>query len=196
MQSFSVEDQAESESCPPVAGGVSPDHDGRMKDEPGFQISTVRSAPDVEATVRLLVAYAASLDVDLGYQNFAAEMAAMPGYYKPPAGELLLARSLHGEPLGCVGLRPAAPEGCCEMKRLYVSPQARGLGLGRALMTAIIGAAERIGYSEMRLDTLPTMAPALALYRAAGFTPIAPYYSTPVAGTHFLARRLQPQGSE
>jgi ribosomal protein S18 acetylase RimI-like enzyme len=138
-----------------------------------------------------LEAYAASLDVDLAYQNFAAEMAAMPGSYSPPAGELLLARAPDGAPLGCVGLRPIAPEGCCEMKRLYVSPRARRTGLGRALMMAIIGAAERIGYREMRLDTLPTMAQAIALYRAAGFEPIAPYYSTPVAGTLFLARTLQ-----
>ncbi len=167
-----------------------------MSDEPGFQISPARSAADVAATVRLLEAYAASLDVDLGYQNFAGEMAAMPGYYAPPAGELLLARALGGEPLGCVGLRPIAPEGCCEMKRLYVSPRARGLGLGRALMMALVGAAERIGYTEMRLDTLPAMAEAIALYRAAGFMPIAPYYDSPVAGTHFLARPLRPQGSE
>ncbi len=163
-----------------------------MSDEPRFQIGSVRAARDVAATAQLLEAYAASLDVDLGYQDFAGEMAALPGAYTPPGGELLLARSLDGEPLGCVGLRPVAPAGCCEMKRLYVAPRARGLGLGRALMTAIIEAAERIGYREMRLDTLPTMAQAISLYRAAGFEPIAPYYSTPVAGTHFLARPLRP----
>ena len=77
----------------------------------------------------------------------------MPGKYAPPAGELLLARDIHGEPFGCVGLRPLAPDGCCEMKRLYVSPRGRGLGLGRALIDAIIGEAKRIGCREIRLDT-------------------------------------------
>jgi len=95
-----------------------------------------------------------------------------------------------GRALGCVGLRPITPGGCCEMKRLYVAPAARGLGLGRALVEAVIGEAVRIGYCEMRLDTLPTMAEAISLYRAAGFAPIAPYYDTPIAGTLFFARAL------
>jgi ribosomal protein S18 acetylase RimI-like enzyme len=76
------------------------------------------------------------------------------------------------------------------MKRLYVLPKARGLGLGKALIVAIIGEAERIGYREIRLDTLPTMAKAISLYRQAGFRPIEPYYQTPVEGTLFFARRL------
>jgi ribosomal protein S18 acetylase RimI-like enzyme len=92
--------------------------------------------------------------------------------------------------LGCVGLRPIAPDGCCEMKRLYVSPRARGLGLGKALVDAVIAEATRIGHREMRLDTLPTMGEAIALYRKAGFQPIDPYYETPVAGTIFMARAL------
>ncbi len=92
--------------------------------------------------------------------------------FPPPAGELLLARDIHGEPLGCVGLRPLPPDGCCEMKRLYVSPLGRGLGLGRALIDAIIGEARRIGYREIRLDTLPTMVGAISFYKKAGFISI------------------------
>jgi ribosomal protein S18 acetylase RimI-like enzyme len=155
-----------------------------------FQKKPVRSIADLDAVVALFNAYACSIGVDLGYQDFATELATLPGKYAPPNGELLLARDDHGEPLGCVGLRPIEPEGCCEMKRLYVSPKARGLGLGGALINAIIGEAVRIGYSEMRLDTLPTMAEALSLYRKAGFRPIAPYYQTPIAGTSFLAKPL------
>jgi ribosomal protein S18 acetylase RimI-like enzyme len=158
--------------------------------EAPFRISPVRSAPDLEATVALFNAYADSLGIDLAYQDFSAEMAAMPGKYAPPAGELLLARDIQGEPLGCVGLRPIKPDGCCEMKRLYVPPRGRGLGLGKALVDAIVMEAVRIGYREIRLDTLPTMTEARSLYRKLGFVPIDPYYDTPIAGTVFLARSL------
>ncbi|HEY2133118.1 MAG TPA: GNAT family N-acetyltransferase [Acetobacteraceae bacterium] len=155
-----------------------------------FTIEPVRSPADLAATVRLFNAYASSLGIDLAFQDFAAELAGMPGKYAPPAGELLLARDNQGEVLGCVGLRPIKPDGSCEMKRLYVAPRGRGLGLGRALIDAIIKEAVRIGYREMRLDTLPSMVKAIALYRKAGFQPIAPYYDTPLAGTMFLGRAL------
>ncbi|MDP3739861.1 MAG: GNAT family N-acetyltransferase [Hyphomonadaceae bacterium] len=155
----------------------------------GFHITPVRSAGDLAATVELFQAYAASLEVDLAYQDFSAELAAMPGKYAPPAGELLLARDAGGRPLGCVGLRPLAG-GSCEMKRLYVSPDGRGLGLGKALVDALLAAAKAIGYREMRLDTLPAMTSAIGLYRANGFVAIEPYYDTPVVGTVFLARQL------
>ncbi len=93
-----------------------------------FQICPVRSATDLEAAAQLFEAYASSLGIDLAFQNYAGELAVMPGKYAAPAGELLLARDIHGEPLGCVGLR-SLPLGGCEMKRLYVSPGGRGLGL-------------------------------------------------------------------
>ena len=112
-------------------------HDLRPADKMTlFQIKPVRSAADLEATVQLFSAYASGVGVDLGYQDFATELATLPGEYATPAGELVLARDRRGKPLGCVGLRPIKPHGCCEMKRLYVSPQARGLGLGRALIAA------------------------------------------------------------
>jgi ribosomal protein S18 acetylase RimI-like enzyme len=160
--------------------------------ETSFRINPVRSAADLAATVQLFNAYASSVGVDLGYQDFATELATLPGKYAAPAGELLLARDNHGEPSGCVGLRPINPDGCCEMKRLYVSPGARGLGLGTALVEAIIRNAMRIGYCEMRLDSLPTMVEAISLYRKAGFLSTEPYYETPVAGTLFFARALAP----
>lgn len=159
-----------------------------------FHIAPVRTTDDLRATNALFRRYAASLDVDLAYQDFEAEMASMPGKYAPPAGELLLARDANHKPIGCVGLRPLDIPHCCEMKRLYVSPDIRGVGLGESLVDAIVAAAERAGYREMRLDTLPSMAGAQALYRKVGFEEIASYYETPVAGTLFMRRRLATYG--
>ena len=164
-------------------------HSDAMTDA-AFRIGPVATAADLAAVAALFDAYAASLGVDLAYQDFATELATLPGKYAPPEGALLVARGLGGASLGCVALRPMPFAGCCEMKRLYVSPEGRGLGLGRALVGAILGEAARIGYREMRLDTLPFMTEAIALYRTLGFAPIDPYYETPVTGTIFLARSL------
>ncbi|WP_051329262.1 GNAT family N-acetyltransferase [Geminicoccus roseus] len=163
-----------------------------MTPPPAFRIVAVRTPGELAAAVDLFRAYAASLDVDLAYQGFEAEMRSMPGKYAPPEGELLLARHSDGVPAGCVALRPIAPDGCCEMKRLYVAPEGRGMGLGVRLVEAILGKARRIGYREMRLDTLPSMAGAQALYRRLGFEIVEPYYDTPVAGTIFMRRSLEP----
>ena len=154
-----------------------------------FDIRAVRTAEDLEATKALFNAYAASLGINLSYQNFVAEMAAMPGKYAPPDGELLLARDGNGAAIGCVGLRPLE-DGVCEMKRLYVAPEGRGLGVGRALAEDIIKTARRIGYREMRLDTLPSLTAAIALYKDMGFVAIPAYYDTPIAGTLFFSLLL------
>ena len=161
-----------------------------MGGKPLFSIAPIRTGGDLAATIALFRAYADSLGIDLSYQNFDEEMAAMPGKYAPPKGALLLARDNNGKAVGCVALRPIAPDGCCEMKRLYVAPEGRGGGLGKRLIGGVIAEARRIGYFEMRLDTLPSMTAAIALYRSAGFEDIAPYYETPVAGTIFMRRRL------
>lgn len=138
----------------------------------------------------MFTAYADSLGIDLSFQDFAAELVSFPGKYAPPSGSVLLARSTRGEPLGCVAVRPLS-SGCCEMKRLYVRPEGRGRGLGKALVSAIVKEAERIGYKTMKLDTLSTMTEAIRLYRQQGFVDAQAYYDTPVAGTVFLQRRLE-----
>ena len=96
-------------------------HNWRMPAQ-AVRIIAVRTAAGLDAAKGLFLAYAASLDVDLAYQDFPAEMAAMPGKYAPPGGELLLARDERGGAIGCVGLRPLDAPLCCEMKRLYVCP--------------------------------------------------------------------------
>ncbi len=152
-----------------------------------IQILPVRTPDDLRAAAELFAAYAASLPVDLDYQDFGAELAGLPGKYAPPLGAMLLARDATGAALGCVGLRPMAPEGCCEMKRLFLLPAARGLGLGRAMTQAVIVAARDRGYAELRLDTLPTMGAAIRLYEELGFRRIAPYYEPTPPGTVFMS---------
>lgn len=155
-----------------------------------YRISAVRTPEDLRSAAALFDAYARSLPVDLGYQDFGAELASLPGKYAPPGGELLLARQANGDAIGCVGMRPLAAEGCCEMKRLYLAPEARGTGLGRALAEAIVHRAREIGYRELRLDTLATMATAIGLYGQMGFARIEPYYAPTPPGTIFMALRL------
>lgn len=163
----------------------------------GFEIATATAPQDIADCAALFSAYAGSLGVDLSYQGFEVELSDLPGKYAPPRGALLLARFTGGEAIGCVAVRPIDSAGCCEMKRLYVAPQGRRLGLGKALVEAVIAKAVSIGYREMCLDTLPDMAEAIALYRRLGFRDIPPYYDTPVAGTIFMALKLgRPKGRE
>ena len=159
---------------------------------PPFRIRPARAPADIATAAALFEEYAAGLGVDLGYQGFPAELAGLPGAYAPPAGELLLAEGESGEALGCVALRPLEGRCVCEMKRLYVRPAGRRLGLGQALVAEIMAKAAAVGYAEMKLDTLPSMGAAAALYRKLGFAEIAPYYVSPIAGTLYLSRALLP----
>jgi GNAT superfamily N-acetyltransferase len=114
--------------------------------------------------------YAESLAIDLGFQDFEAELSSLPGKYSPPRGCLLLAWN-GDRAVGCVALRPI-DEYVCEMKRLYVHPDVRAQRVGRRLAERIIQEARAIGYRSMCLDTLPSMSPALRLYADLGFRPI------------------------
>lgn len=151
-----------------------------------FAIAPAAGPEDVAAARSLFEAYAASLPIDLAYQDFAGELAGLPGKYAPPRGALLLARQDLGGAAGCVAMRPLADPACCEMKRLYVRPAWRGTGLGRRLAQAIIGEARQVGYRAMRLDTLASMEGALSLYRSLGFVSVDAYYAPTPSGTVFM----------
>ena len=143
---------------------------------------------DLPVVRELFGEYAERLGVDLGFQGFERELAELPGKYAPPAGRLLLA--WNGErAVGSIALRPL-DAGTCEMKRLYVRPEARGGQLGRRLVERLLLEAREAGYARICLDTLPMMASAQALYESLGFAPIAPYVFNPIPGTKFLALDL------
>ncbi|MBI2307074.1 MAG: carbonate dehydratase [Rhodocyclales bacterium] len=144
--------------------------------------------PALDAVRQFFRNYAGWLGVDLSFQGFAEEMASLPGCYAPPRGRLWCAE-LDGKPVGCVGIRPFS-EGVCEMKRLYVEPEARGHGAGHALALAGIRAAKDLGYKRIMLDTLPAMRMAVKLYRELGFKEAPAYYNTPIEGTIFLSLDL------
>jgi ribosomal protein S18 acetylase RimI-like enzyme len=147
-------------------------------------IDLVTSEADLDAIRQLFHEYADSLGVDLNYQGFDREVRDLPGDYAPPAGTLLLARQDHAI-VGCVGVRPF-DDRTAEMKRLYVRPSGRGLGLGRTLAEAAITFARDAGFERMRLDTLPQMQRAQELYRTLGFVSIDPYRFSAVPGTVFM----------
>ncbi|MBI5059754.1 GNAT family N-acetyltransferase [candidate division KSB1 bacterium] len=136
----------------------------------------------------LFVEYARWIGIDLEFQQFAAELAALPGDYSPPGGRLNLALA-DDEVAGCIALREFAPR-ICEMKRLYVRDAFRGQGIGRTLVLGLIEEARSIGYTGMRLDTLPMMGAAINLYRALGFREIDPYRFNPVTGALYMELNL------
>src|SRR5215510_9227997 len=136
-------------------------------------LNPASSADDIAEVRALLLEYEKSIGVDLCFQGFERELASLPGDYARPAGRLLLAR-VEGRIAGCVALRALEP-GVCEMKRLYARPEFRGRGVGRALARAVIEAGRDAGYRRMRLDTMPMMSEAIALYRGLGFREIEPY---------------------
>jgi putative acetyltransferase len=146
-----------------------------------LQATTPREWDEAQRLVR---EYAASLNVDLSFQNFDHELQHFATEYAPPTGAFILAEDA-GQYVACIAVRQFS-QGVGEIKRLYVMPAARGLGLGRLLVERIIVVAREIGYSSLLLDTLPFMKEAQSLYVAVGFKPTAPYRYNPVAGSAFL----------
>lgn len=155
-----------------------------MTNNSSIFIATATTPEDYVVAGALFKAYQQELGVDLCFQGFQQELENLPAMYGEPKGCLLLAKRWD-EIIGCVALRPTEA-GQCEMKRLYVKPDARKTGAGRLLATAIIDAGKRLGYNAMVLDTLETLRPALQLYASLGFEECAPYYHNPLPGVLYL----------
>jgi putative acetyltransferase len=154
-----------------------------------LKFAQTESPAQIAQARELFLEYAQSLGFSLCFQNFDKELAGLPGDYAPPEGRLLLAE-YEGQRAGCVALHKL-DSGVCEMKRLYLRPQFRGKGIGRALAERIIIEARQIGYRRMRLDTVePLMKDAVAMYRKLGFNEIAPYRLNPIEGATYMELSL------
>jgi ribosomal protein S18 acetylase RimI-like enzyme len=161
-------------------------------DTPQIRLVAVRTAEDAAAARDIFEEYAASLDVDLDFQDFDTELMTLPGEYGEEGGQLLLAYC-DDELAGCGALRSIEDvdyANACEMKRLYVRKPFRRFGLGRMLAQALMDQARQAGYSVMLLDTLDDMEAARELYATLGFHEIPPYYYSPIAGAHYLKAHL------
>ena len=164
---------------------------------PRIELLAAETAEQLSAVRDLFREYAASLAVDLCFQNFQSELAALPGEYAAPGGALLLVL-VDDAPAGCVAMRPL-PESdhtnACEMKRLYVRRAFRRFGLGRRLTQELMDRATQAGHSCMLLDTLDDMESARELYASLGFEEIPPYYFNPIPGAHYLKVELDAPGA-
>ena len=160
---------------------------------PHVRIVRATGGAQIEQARTLFVEYAEALGIDLGFQDFEAELQSLPGAYAPPHGTLLLAL-VEDDLAGCCALRPlegTAYTNAAELKRLYVRTMYRGFGLGRQLAERVLEAASHIGYANVLLDTLDDMEAARTLYEDLGFREIPPYYANPLPGTHYLRTELR-----
>lgn len=157
-------------------------------DPDAFTLRPATTDDDLDATRALFKEYAASLDFELCFQDFEAELDALPGPYAAPEGAILLAEA-DGETIGCVAVKPLDDD-ICEMKRLYVRPASRSKGVGRTLAEAIVERARELGYQRMRLDTVASMHAARAVYRSLGFRETEPYYDNPLPDVVYMERDL------
>ena len=140
----------------------------------------IERAADMPLVREMLEEYGRATNVDLSFQDFDHELATLPYEYEP----ILVAWS-DDAAAGCVALR-RIDDTTCEMKRLYVRPAFRGRDIGRKLALAIIDEARQRGFARMRLDTLPSMQRAIAMYESLGFRDIPPYRFNPIEGTRYM----------
>jgi GNAT superfamily N-acetyltransferase len=161
-----------------------------------YVVVPARTPADIAAARDLIVQYTEWLGIDLTFQSYAEELASLPGKYAPPVGDLFLAklRGSDDEALGVIAVRPlqlvGVPDHCCEIKRLYISPTARGAGLGKILVKRAVQSARELGYKHARLDTLAHMEAAQRTYMGEGFIECDKYYENPHENVVYMGREL------
>jgi ribosomal protein S18 acetylase RimI-like enzyme len=164
-----------------------------MVSDSTYQLRVASKTQDFDVARALFEEYAAQLNIDLCFQGFAAEMGELAQIYGPPSGCLLLVRSgERGAAVGCGAVRRFSADSC-EMKRLYVRPQARGAKLGLLIAEGLVARARALGYARMLLDTLVEMTPARALYRSLGFREVAAYYNSPLSDVVYMELDLRKE---
>lgn len=154
-----------------------------------IELIEAKSMNDFKTAIQLFQEYASQIGVDLEFQHFSKELETIEEHYSRPNGVLILARNRESAPLGCFAIR-ALKSSICELKRMYVREEFRGLGLGKQMLVKSIEIGKKLGYKKMRLDTLPTMGSAIALYQKMGFCQIEAYRFNPVKGTKYFEIKL------
>ena len=144
---------------------------------------------DYQLAVQLFREYATEIGIDLGFQNFSDEIDNIKEHYSRPKGVIIIARKDRSMVLGCFGIRDLTGT-ICELKRMYLKSEARGIGIGKLMLEKSIEIGKELGYKKMRLDTLPTMHSAIGLYTKMGFYEIEPYRFNPIKGAKYFELRL------
>ena len=154
-----------------------------------MQLEYVKYTPEELEEVRnIFIEYSEFLQVDLCFQDFEQELQTLHQVYSPPKGCIILAKQ-NDKTVGCIALKPIG-DGVCEMKRLYVCPEARGTGLGRKLVEELIIFAKKSSYQSMKLDTVSKLREAIKLYRSLGFVETAPYVYNPLSDVLYFELKL------
>lgn len=154
-----------------------------------MELKEAKSEKEYQIAVALFKEYASQIGVDLAFQNFNQEIENIESQYSRPNGVIIIAFKDEKIPLGCFGIRKLE-DAICELKRMYLIKDARGMGLGKKLLSKSIGMANELGYKKMKLDTLPTMLSAIKLYEQSGFYEIDPYRFNPIEGTKYFEIKL------
>lgn len=156
-----------------------------------WKIIEAATAEEYKTAIGLFEEYISSLDFDLGFQNLDHELSTLPSMYGPPTGRLFLVRA--GDTyVGCAGLRRIENDSTCELKRMYIQPPYRQLGIGKAIMERAIASARTMGYATMKLDTIGYKMPlAVKLYESYGFRQTVPYNYNPYEGVLYFEKDLR-----
>lgn len=149
-----------------------------------MELKEVVSSEGYEAAVNLFKEYALEIGIDLEFQSFKKEIENVEEEYSRPNGVIFIAYDQNDVMLGCFGIRKLE-DTICELKRMYIRKVARGIGIGKQLLMKAIEIGIELGYSQMRLDTLPSMGVAISLYEKAGFHQIDPYRFNPIKGARY-----------